>query len=58
MIGHAILAALIMIVGAAAMGGGLILSAWLALRAPLAALFVGGMIMLTLAGLWLSAAGL
>ena len=58
MIGHAILAALIAMVGAAAMGGGLILSAWLALRAPLAALFVGGMIVLTLAGLWLSASGL
>jgi hypothetical protein len=58
MIGHAILAAVSAIVGAVAIGWGLILSAWLALRAPLAALFVGGMIMLTLAGLWLSAAGL
>jgi hypothetical protein len=58
MTGNAILAAVIVTVGAAAMGGGLVLSAWLALRAPLAALFVGGMIVLALAGLWLGAAGL
>jgi len=57
-IGSLILGGVLLLAGPAAALGGLILSAWLALRAPGLGLVLSGVLALTLLGLWLRLGGM
>jgi hypothetical protein len=58
MIGDLLLMLVLIVVALAAALGGIVLSLWLALRAPGAGLALAGLAALTLLGVWLRALGI
>jgi hypothetical protein len=58
MIGDLLLTLALIIVALAAGFGGIVLSLWLSLRAPILGLALAGIAVLALAGLWLRSAGI